>query len=413
MKTNELPKFGPLQGVRVVHMTSAIAGPFANTILADLGADVIGIENPSGRDPSRPFAHMRGMGQELDRRNSRALCLDVVSPEGRKAFYELLKTTDILMEAYRGGQLQKWGMSDEELWKVNPKLVITHISGYGQTGLPEYVNRASFDGIGQAFSGFMSMNGFPDRDPVLAFPQVSDYYSGFMADVASLAALHRAQITGKGESIDVSQVEAMIRCTGFYIMRLMNEGIAPTREGSHSTTSAGYGCYKCGDGESVYFLILGPKNVKNCLEMLGLEYGGEMFPKTLPWITTTYKYADVFEKALNDFCMSHTSYEVEKLMQERELPCTRINSLADTLTHPYFESRGVYTEWESTHDEVIKGPKVIPVLKNNPGQIWRGMPLIGQDNEDILTELGFDQDYIQDLYDKKLLKVEYDTGFVG
>ena len=234
-----------------------------------------------------------------------------------------------------------------------------------------------------------------------------------MADVASLAALHRAQITGKGESIDVSQVEAMIRCTGFYIMRLMNEGIAPTREGSHSTTSAGYGCYKCGDGESVYFLILGPKNVKNCLEMLGLEYGGEMFPKTLPWITTTYKYADVFEKALNDFCMSHTSYEVEKLMQERELPCTRINSLADTLTHPYFESRGVYTEWESTHDEVIKGPKVIPVLKNNPGQIWRGMPLIGQDNEDILTELGFDQDYIQDLYDKKLLKVEYDTGFVG
>ena len=318
MKTNELPKFGPLQGVRVVHMTSAIAGPFANTILADLGADVIGIENPSGRDPSRPFAHMRGMGQELDRRNSRALCLDVVSPEGRKAFYELLKTTDILMEAYRGGQLQKWGMSDEELWKVNPKLVITHISGYGQTGLPEYVNRASFDGIGQAFSGFMSMNGFPDRDPVLAFPQVSDYYSGFMADVASLAALHRAQITGKGESIDVSQVEAMIRCTGFYIMRLMNEGIAPTREGSHSTTSAGYGCYKCGDGESVYFLILGPKNVKNCLEMLGLEYGGEMFPKTLPWITTTYKYADVFEKALNDFCMSHTSYEVEKLIQERE-----------------------------------------------------------------------------------------------
>lgn len=413
MKTKEIPSFGPLQGVRVVHMTTAIAGPFAATMLADMGADVIGIENPAGRDSSRPFALSRGMGQELDRRNSRSLCLDVVCEEGRKVFYELLKSTDILMEAYRGGQLAKWGMTDEALWEINPKLVIVHISGYGQTGLPEYVNRASYDGIGQAFSGFMDMNGFPDRDPVLAFPQVSDYYSGFMAITAGLAALHRAEQTGKGESVDVSQVEAMIRCTGFYIMRLMNEGIAPVREGSHSTTAAGYGAYRCKDGECVYMLLISPGALKKAMPLFGLEYGSEMFPATMPYITMSYKHADVFEAAINKYCQEHTSIEVEKALLEAGAPCTRINKLGDTLEHPFFKARGLYTEWESTHDEIIKGPRPVPVLKNNPGQIWRGMPLIGQDNDDILTELGFSGDYIQALYDNQKMKVEYDTGFRG
>lgn len=413
MKTNELPSFGPLAGVKVVHLTSAIAGPFAATMLADLGADVIGVENPSGRDPSRPFAMSKGMGQELDRRNSRSLCLDVVCEEGRKVFYELLKTTDILIEAYRGGQFAKWGMTDEVLWEINPKLIIVHISGYGQTGLPEYVNRASYDGIGQAFSGFMDMNGFPDREPVLAFPQVSDYYSGFMATTSSLAALYRARETGKGESIDVSQVESMIRCTGFYIMRYMNEGIAPVREGSHSTTAAGYGAYRCKDGECIYMLILGPNNLSKAMPIFGLEYGGEMFPKTLPYIMMSYKYAGVFEEAIQKFCMAHTSTEAEKILLDAGVPCTRINKLGDTIDHPYFKSRGLYTEWESTHDEVIKGPRVVPVLKNNPGQIWRGMPLLGQDNDDILEELGFDKEYAQALYDSKKMKVEYDTGYRG
>lgn len=413
MKTNELPSFGPLHGVKVVHMTSAIAGPFAATMLADMGADVIGIENPSGRDPSRPFAFSKGMGQELDRRNSRSLCLDVVCEEGRKVFYELLKNTDILMEAYRGGQLDKWGMSDEELWRVNPKLVIIHISGYGQFGLPEYVHRASYDGIGQAFSGFMDMNGFPDREPVLAFPQISDYYSGFMALTAGLAALYNARETGKGESIDVSQVESMIRCTGFYIMRLMNEGVAPVREGSHSTTAAGYGAYRCKDGECVYMLILGPGNLAKACELFGLEYGGEKFPKTIPYVTTSYKYAGEFEDAIHAFCDKYTSTEVEEKMIAAGLPCTRINKLGDTLEHPYFKSRGLYTEWESTHEDVIKGPRVVPVLKNNPGQIWRGMPLLGQDNDDILAELGFSEEYARSLYESNKMKVEYDSGYRG
>lgn len=163
MKLSECPKFGPLQGVKVVHLTQAIAGPFACGMLADLGAEVIGIESPRGRDTSRPGPGRGGWGTQMERRNSRSLCMNVKEGRGREAFFSLLEESDILVEGFRGGQLEKWGMSDETLWEVNPKLTIVHISGFGQTGIPEYVHRPSFDGIGQAYGCFMEMNGYPDR----------------------------------------------------------------------------------------------------------------------------------------------------------------------------------------------------------------------------------------------------------
>ena len=217
MKAQDCPKFGPLQGVKVVNLTMAIAGPFACSLLADLGAEVIGVESPRGRDTSRPTNQaLQGWGTQMERRNTRSLCMNVKDGAGRAWFFELLKQADILVDGFRGGQMAKWGMTDEALWEVNPKLTIAHISGFGQTGDPAYVSRASFDGIGQAYGCFMEMNGYPDRLPVLAFPQVSDYYAGFMASIGALAGYINAQRTGKGDSVDVAQYEAMLRCEGFY-----------------------------------------------------------------------------------------------------------------------------------------------------------------------------------------------------
>ena len=213
--------FGPLQGVKVLNLSQAIAGPFACAMLGDLGADVIGIENPKGRDTSRPNPVLPGWGTRMDRRNSRSLCMDVRHGRGRELFYKLLEDADILVDGFRGGQMDKWGMSDEALWEVNPALVIVHISGFGQTGDPGYVSRASFDAIGQAFSGYMEMNGFPDRAPVPAFPQPSDYFVGLFAIVGALAALNRAKETGQGDSIDAAQYEAMVRVSGSRLRAMM------------------------------------------------------------------------------------------------------------------------------------------------------------------------------------------------
>ncbi|MDR1184653.1 MAG: CoA transferase [Coriobacteriales bacterium] len=407
MKASEIPAFGPLQGIRVVNLTQAIAGPFACGMLADLGAEVIGVESPRGRDTSRPGPGRGGWGTQMERRNSRALCLNVTDGKGREVFYDLLQTTDILVEGFRGGQLLKWGMSDEVLWEINPKLVIVHISGFGQTGNPSYVKRSSFDGIGQAYGCFMEMNGYPDRLPVLAFPQVSDYYAGFMAITGALSGYIRAQITGKGESVDVAQYESMLRCEGFYAVNYLNTGALPVREGSHSTSSAGYGTYLCKDGVPIYTLILGAGVVKSAVLMLGLEYGNELFPEGIAGIPSTFDAAPVLEDALKNFFASVSADEAERTCLDHGIPCSRIYTFPMAEADPHYLARESFTEWHNSFDEnTIRGINIVPKLKNNPGKIWRGMPLVGHDNEDILEELGYSCEDITALYDAGLLKRE-------
>lgn len=152
MKRTEVPQQGLLQDVRVVVSAISVAGPFAGEILADMGADVIQLENPKNPD----FSHGNGLPGwqgESHRRNMRDITLDVTKPKGREAFLKLMADTDIFIESSKGGQWAAWGLTDETLWEVNPALVIAHISGYGQTGLESYISRASFDPIAQAFSG--------------------------------------------------------------------------------------------------------------------------------------------------------------------------------------------------------------------------------------------------------------------
>lgn len=407
MKTSELPAFGPLQGVRVINLTQAIAGPFACGMFADLGAEVIGVESPRGRDASRPGPGRGGWGTQMERRNTRSLCMNVKEGRGRELFLELLKTADILVEGFRGGQLLKWNMSDETLWEINPKLTIVHISGFGQTGDPDYVKRPSFDGIGQAYGCFMEMNGYPDRLPVLAFPQVSDYYAGFMAITGALSGYINAQRTGVGESVDVAQYESMLRCEGFYALNYLNEGILPVREGSHSTTSAGYGTYTCGDGVPVYTLILGAGVVKNAVDLLGLEYGGELFPEGLAGVPTSFGAAPVLEEALETFFGSMTAEEAERRCLDAGIPCSRIYSYPMAEQDPHYQARESFIEWKNSFDdETIRGVNVVPKLKNNPGKIWRGMPLVGYDNEDLLEELGCNADEIAALYEEGSIRRE-------
>ena len=158
-KKTDIPNFGPLNGVRVVHCSQSLAGPFAASLMADLGADVIWVESAVGQDVSRIAP---GMAAQLDRRNMRTIKLNVNTPAGKEVLLRLVREADIFLEASKPGQYKKWGLTDEVLWQANPKLVIAHVSGFGQTGDPAYVSRPSFDPIGQAFSGFAAVNGMPE-----------------------------------------------------------------------------------------------------------------------------------------------------------------------------------------------------------------------------------------------------------
>lgn len=402
MKHNDIPAFGLLSGLRVVMIGLSVAAPFAGELYAEHGADVIWIENPKVVDSAR--TSRKGGAWQQDRRNMRSLAMNYRTAEGREAFLKLLEKTDVLIEASVGGSFEKAGYSDQVLWEHNPGLIIAHISGYGQTGLPEYVYRASFDPIAQAFGCAMRMNGVDGIPSIPAMPFPGDYTAAFYAFGMSLAALYKRQQTGKGESIDIAQFELMMRIQSNYPTDYLRYGLDYIKEGPHSRICAGYGTYKCMDGEEIYTLFLGSGAVERGLAILGLEYGSEDFPAGSSLVPVNTPSGDKLEAALEAYVSTHTAEEVETAFCAARVPCSRLMDYEQAKTNPQYLARKVFTTWTAADGKTqIPGVNVMPKLKNNPGQIWRGAPNVGMDNEDILSELGYAPQEIQSMYQAGLL----------
>lgn len=397
-KTN-VPKFGVLEGVKVVHATQSAAGPFAAALMADWGAEVVWVENPGAVDVTRWMKYL----MEQDRRNQRSISLDIPSPEGRKVFFRLIKDADIFIESSKGGQYERWGLTDEVLWEQNPALVIAHISGFGQSGDKNYVKRPSFDPIAQAFSGHMMLNGYPDRPPIPSHPVTADYNTALITVSSSLAALTKARRTGKGESVDIAQYECMVRCHGGLSGEYFDKGTKPKREGNHSNLLAGWGSYTCKDGNEVYMLLAGAGILKAVIPELGLEYGSELFPNGCGQAFFNTPEGLLLEEKIRDYCASKTAQEVENRFAEIGAPCSLIMDIENMADHPHYIARETFTEWTTIGNKKFKGVNIVPRFKNNPGNIWRGCPSTGFDNEDILSELGFSAEEIGMLYEKKII----------
>lgn len=305
----------------------------------------------------------------------------------------------MLIEASVGGRYEKLGLSDEALWERNPRLVIVHISGFGQTGDPDYVKRASYDPIAQAFGCVMRMNGMPGQPSAPAMPFPGDFAASYYGFGMSLAALLKAKETGRGESIDIAQYELMIRMQANYPTDYLRYGLDYVKEGNHSRICACYGTYRCKDGMEIYVLFLGAGAVAKGLAVLGLKYGSEDFPEGSTLIPVDTPAAEKVEKAMADFVAEHTAAEAEKAFVDAGVPCSRLMDYESARTNPQYVAREVFTTWKAADGVTdIPGVNVMPKLKNHPGQIWRGAPSIGMDNEDILEELGFGKDMAERMY---------------
>ena len=258
MKRTEIPEFGMLRGVKVVHASTVVAGPIAAELMAEMGADVIWIESTKSPDTNRGKG---GMGAECDRKNMRNISFDIPSPEGREILKGLLSDADVFIESSKGGTYEKWGLTDEVLWSWNPRLVIAHFSGYGQSGDPDYVNRGCYDPVCQAFSGYMAMQGFQDREPLPGREIPTDYLAGLSGLANIIAALRWAEKTGKGESLDVAQYEMAIRFQNQRPMDWYNRRVPTGPVGAHNDVTACWGTYQCKDGNYVYLMFLGSEAV--------------------------------------------------------------------------------------------------------------------------------------------------------
>lgn len=403
MKHSEMPVFGNMQGVRVVGTGTSIAGPVACSLFAEQGADVIQIESTKAKDMVRSIGDI----WSAEHRNNRTIALNIRSQEGEDVLRRLLKETDILIEGSKGGTWDRWGLSDEVLWEIKPDLVIVHISGYGQTGDPEYVNRGSYDPIGQAFSGFMVVQGEPaPRPPVPVKPYTCDYITAVFASWSAAVALFRARQTGKGESVDVAQYEVMVRIQADYLTNGLNYGIQAPRMGIYGNSVCALPNVQiCGDGNYVMTAIGGVSNFVKLEKLLGLEGDPDFAEPHAVINKSDGPRAEKIVEAMNKYCMARTAEQVNDEFNALKLPCSVIMTYEMMKKNSHYLARGTFTTWhDDNKDKDLMGVNCIPFFKNNPSQIFRGGPVYGADNEDILSELGFGEAEIADMYAKEVIK---------
>lgn len=402
MKSNEMPTFGNLHGVKVVSIGSAIAGPFVGTLFAEQGADVIYVESTLAPDMFRMFGDVF----TVEHRNQRGIALDIPSPEGREILFRMIKGCDVLVENSKGGTWAKWGLTDEVLWEINPKLVIAHVSGFGQTGDPDYIKRGSYDPVGQAFSGYMAINGEPDPAPPYAVkPFTGDYITALTAAWSCMAALYRTRETGIGESIDIAQYEALARLQGNFLTEGVNYGKQPPRMGNKDLKSALENVQKCKDGNWVMLALGGAATLKRVETLWGLADDPDFAEPHTVIFKSDGPRAEKFVKAAEDFCRCHTAEEVDKILNSINVPSSVIMTYEMMLENPHYQARETITEWhDPITDRMVKGVGPIPKFVKNPSRIFRGGATYGMDNEDVLSELGFGEDEIKNLYENGVIK---------
>lgn len=411
-----IPEYGPFAGMRVVDTGSLIAMPFAATLLADFGAEVIHIERPGVGDTLRVLAPFASEGDKTistswiqDGRNKLSLSLELnlKHPEVKELFYGLIKEADVFMENMVW--LEKLGIRDADLLEINPRLIIAHVSGYGNAafgGIPEYCDRASYDMIGQAFSGWMGMNGDPDGEPVVAKPWLNDFTSAYATVFGVLAAYINVLKTGKGQVIDVAQfeVQGSYMCDTYTSYTAAN--MIRTRSGNKSAAFQPYGLFKSKDGYDVAIGAFGPGVYKRSIQALGfdLEYFNYKDCSSGIPAVASEKGRELDAKVIA-WCKERSAQEIEDAMAKFKVPCSRVNTAKDCVEHEHFKLRGDFIEYhDQTLDKDVTAFGIVPKLSGTPGKVWRGAPALGQDTSFILKELlNYDDAKITELKEKGLI----------
>jgi len=382
-------QFGPLQGVRILSSGTLIAQPVAAALAAEMGAEVIQIERPGVGDVWRglefPIEGKDGVrvGSSWiqDRRNTFYTTLDLSLPEGQELFLRLIPQMDIWMESSKAGSYDKWGLDDETVLQANPSLVITHVSGYGQDGHPDYVNRASYDFIGQAFGGMLNLAGFPDPEPpVRAVPLTADYITALFCLWSSLAAYIHSQRTGQGQVIDLAQYEGVHRILSGTMVAYYELGMVRERTGNRGGRVQPYDVYQAKDGW-VVIAAVGTVYTRVC-QVLGLD------PAEERWRTANLNPDEPegieFDAILCGWVGERTVEDVVEVMNAAQVACCPILNAEQMAQDPHYQMRGVHTEWEDLQlGRKVKGIGIVPRFSETPGKIWRGSAPLGHDNESV------------------------------
>jgi formyl-CoA transferase len=381
---------GPLAGVKVLELGQLIAGPFATAFLAWFGAEVIKVEQPGTGDPLRTWRVVHkgtSLWWHLMARNKKCVTLNLRVQEGQKIARELSKRVDVVIENFRPGTLEKWGLGYEELKKENPKLILARISGYGQTG--PYAQRPGFAAVAEAFGGLRYVTGEPDRPPVRPNLSLGDSVAGLHAALGILMGLyHRDARSGSGQVIDVALYEAVLNLMEGTIPEYDKAGVKREREGMRLTGIVPSGTYPCADGAYIVIGANGDSIFRRFMLAIGRQDMAE--DSRLATNEGRSRHIDEIDNAITVWTKGRKSLVALKMLSEADVPCGPIYSAAEMLTDPHYQARRVFDEVDLGGGDYVKLPRLAPRLSETPGEMrWIG-PVLGEHNTEVYRDwLGY------------------------
>ncbi|CAG9187633.1 CaiB/BaiF CoA transferase family protein [Cupriavidus pinatubonensis] len=388
-----------LKGVRVIEMGQLIAGPFAGKTLGEFGAEVIKIEAPGSGDPLRNWRLMKdgtSVWWQVQSRNKRSLALDLRSTEGQDIARRLIAEADVLVENFRPGTLEGWGMSYEQLSALNPRLIMLRISGYGQTG--PYRDLPGFGSIGEAMGGLRHLTGEPGRVPVRCGISIGDTLAALHGVIGVLTALyHRDANGGKGQVIDVALHEAVFNVMESLIPEYSTFGAVREAAGSALPGIAPSNAYRCADG---YVLIAG--NGDSIFKRLMAAIGRDDLADDPALANNAGRVArvDELDRAIEVWSAQRPTEEVLATLVEARVPAGKIYNARDIAEDPHYRARDMILRQATRDGYEVEVPGIVPKLMGTPGTVRSSAPKLGDDTDDILREMGIPDATIAALREK-------------
>lgn len=388
----------PLDGLRVLDLATLFAGPLAATMLGDFGADVIKVEHPRRPDPSRghgPAKDGVGLWWKLLGRNKRNVTLDLSTPGGRDVLLRLAAESDVVVENFRPGTLEKWGLGWDELSAVNPRLVLARVTGFGQFG--PYARRPGFGTLAEAMSGFAAVTGEPDGPPTLPPFGLADSIAALATSYAVMAALRGRDRTGTGQVVDMAIIEPMLTVLGPQPLWYDQLGYVQPRTGNRSTNNAPRNTYRTADGAWLAVSTSAQSVAERVLRLVGRpEFLDE------PWFATgagRAAHADELDEAVGTWIARHERAEVVEEFERAEAAVATVNDIRGVLDDEQYRALGSITEVEDEELGTVRMQNVLFRLSETPGAIkWAGRPH-GSDTDAVLGELGLSEREITALRD--------------
>ena len=379
----------PLTGVRVVDVGNFLAGPHAASILGEFGAEVLKVEHPIAGDPMRRFGTATAREDATlkwlsEARNRRSVTIDLRQPEGVTLFLELLAKSDVLVENFRPGTMEEWGLSWPRIHEANPRLVMLRVSGYGQTG--PYRRRSGFAHIAQAFGGLSYLCGFPGETPVLAGTvPLGDYIASLYGAIGVLVALRHQETTGRGQLIDVGIYEAVFRVLEEIAAAYGASGKIREREGAGSFVACPHGHFRTRDDKWLAIACTTDK----MFERLSVAMGRPELSSTGLYGEQRKRLAarDIVNGIVTEWVGSLTRDEVLERCLAEEVPAGKVNSIADIFEDEQFAARGNLVRMHAEGVGEVVVPGVVPRLSATPGRITALGPALGDATESVLRDL--------------------------